>query len=88
MAMHTYRGDIRAEQHQFDQAVADYQKAIECYEDQLRSLNATIALAEARAGSRIMQSEKKRAEHDKARTEAVLERARKYRLDAEERLHR
>jgi tetratricopeptide (TPR) repeat protein len=82
------RGDIRVERHQLHEATADYQKAIECYEDQLRSLNATIALAEARPESRMMQSEKKRAERDKARTEAILERARSNKSEIEEKLHR
>jgi len=82
------RGDIRAEGDQYHEAIADYQKAIECYEGQLRSFNVTIALAEARPESRLMQFEKKRAERAKARTEAVLERTRKYTADVEERLRR
>jgi len=47
-------------------------------------LNATIAVAEARPQSRMMQAEKKRAERDKSRVEAVLERARRYQSEVED----
>ncbi len=70
------RGDIRAERHQLQEALADYQNAIDAYEEQITALNAAIAFAQARIQSRVMQQEKKRAERDKARIEAILEVAR------------
>jgi tetratricopeptide (TPR) repeat protein len=78
------RGDIRAERRQFHEALTDYQKAIEAYEEQIKSFAATIAFAEARSQSRIMQSEKKRAERDKARIEALVELARRYKSELED----
>jgi tetratricopeptide (TPR) repeat protein len=78
------RGDIRAERRQFQEALADYQKAIEAYEEQIKSFVATIAFAEARGQSRIMQSEKKRAERDKARVEVLLQLTRRYKSEIED----
>jgi tetratricopeptide (TPR) repeat protein len=78
------RGDIRAERRQFPEALIDYQKAIETYEQQIKGLNAAIALAETRPQSRLMQAEKKRAERDKSRVEAILERARRYKSEVED----
>ena len=83
---HLARGDIRAERHQFIEAIADYNKAIVAYEQQLRYLNAAIAAAEAKSGSRVAQAEKKRTERDKARVEVVMEHARKAKAEVENEL--
>jgi tetratricopeptide (TPR) repeat protein len=80
------RGDIRSERRQFSEALDDYQKAIQVYEAQIKSLNVTIADAEARLQSRVMQAEKKRAERDKARVQATLQLANRYKSETEERL--
>jgi tetratricopeptide (TPR) repeat protein len=80
------RGDIRSERRQFSEALDDYQKAIQVYEAQIKSLNVTIADAEARPQSRVMQAEKKRAERDKARVQATLQLANRYKSETEERL--
>jgi tetratricopeptide (TPR) repeat protein len=80
---HLSKGDIRADRHQYVEALADFDKAIRAYEQQLRYLTAAIAAAEAKNGSRVAQAEKKRAERDKARTEAVLERARQMKTGVE-----
>jgi tetratricopeptide (TPR) repeat protein len=69
------RGDIRAERRHFDEALTDYDKAIAAYEDQIKVFDATIATAESRSQSRMMQAEKRRAERDKARVEAILKQA-------------
>jgi len=75
-------GDIHAERHQSVEAVADYQKAIQAYEEQIQSLTAAIASA-ARNQSPMMQAEKRRNERDKARVEALLERARRNKSEIE-----
>jgi hypothetical protein len=53
------------------------------YEAQIKNLNASIAYAQAHAQSRILQVEKKRNEQEKARVEALLESARRYKLEME-----
>ncbi len=78
------RGDIRAERRQFVEALSDYQNAITLYEQLIKSIDATIAFAEAHGQSRLMQAENKRNERDKARIEALLQRARHYVPELEE----
>jgi len=80
------RGDIRSERRQFPEALADYQQAIQVYEATIKGLNATIAAAEARAQSRMLQAEKNRAERDKARIQATLQLAYRYKSEIEERV--
>src|SRR5262249_49614853 len=81
------RGDIRADRRQFADALSDYDKAIAVYEDQIKSFNAAIAVAEGRGQSRVMQAEKRRAERDKARVEAVLKRALENKSDIQKQLN-
>ena len=47
-------------------------------------LDASISYAESHSESRALQSEKKRDERDKARTEGRVTRARQYKSEAEE----
>lgn len=80
------RGDIRAEQQLFTEALTDYQRAIDSYEEQLKSFNAIIANLESRGSSRAIAAEKKRTERDKARVEAIRERVRKFKSEIEDTL--
>jgi len=82
------RGDIYAQRRQYTEALADYQKAIDAYGDQVKGFDATIAFAETRIQSRAMQAEKRRAERDKARVEALIETARRYKSEIEDILSR
>jgi len=82
------RGDVHAERMESVYALADYEKAIDCYEEQIKSLNATIAYADARSQSPLMQSEKKRSQRDKTRVEALLNAARQYKSEVQENLRK
>ncbi len=78
------RADIFTERHQFQEALADYGKATECYEDQIRSFNTSIAYADAHPESRLQQASRKRDVRDKTRAEALLQRAQMYKSEMEE----
>jgi tetratricopeptide (TPR) repeat protein len=80
------RGDIRTEQKQFPDALADYDKAIDNYQAQLQSLNATIANLAGRSSSRAAAAEKKRTERDRDRIQVLIERVRQYRSEVEDTL--
>jgi tetratricopeptide (TPR) repeat protein len=78
------RAEIHMELRQLAEAAADYRKASAAYADQIKPLDASITRAEAQPQSRVLQTEKKRAQREKARIEALRLRAETGKVEAEE----
>jgi len=80
------RADIRAEQMNFTAAQADYQKAIEGFEMQIKDLTAAISALNNRSGSRVAAAEQKRREREKASIEVALTNVRRAKSSVEQAL--
>jgi tetratricopeptide (TPR) repeat protein len=74
------RAGIRAQHRQFSDAIDDYNRAIELYDNQLLSIGKSIGHYEDRGLTRKVEAERKREE----RLEGIVERARQLKMKAED----